>query len=654
MLSDCHRYGMNTANCRARSLIEYFGEHFSHEKCVHCSSFSALFVEYALMNYGLLSSYIMLKIRCDVCIKGPPEMLDVREEADIFMQVLAAHKKQYALSWGNSGYIADSYDDDITRRDVKQRQNVEKLYLKLLVNKIREQSPKYMAIDMLWWQGHARVMESKGYIKEGDEKANVQIKYPELTERGWDFVQSQREESLYIFPEADMLLSGRKRRSFSTFSEWGKGCADPEIRRQRLERRRSNRRPIRERKSKGFKASQKTVRGRLVKLLKLKSRERGVKNHFLNNTEKQTASLHLVSALLAMEPTDCVTSHSRWWVREDGCSPERLIWDHCICKVKLILEIKSNCDDVLDELYELHTEFMTSSRDDNTIKGNVRALKYTSSLFPDDASHEDVMVRKMVVPLHCSLNMLEGDAGWFIVSCSVWIYELTEISFKSILFLSEFILSLPDMLSSKTCFEVGSGVGLVGICLCHVKASKVILSDGDLSTLGNMKLNLKMNQMSTEDDEPVTSECVDSFDHMQIGGIRTEINIISSPQVKCLHLPWECASESVLQGLKPDIILGADVIYGPFCPPHLSIGSSNDYSDGCDSHDVVAACDSASNAGPTEHLMAYISFVIRNANTFNRFLALVNEANLAITDPTGTLQPASLLPYMQSYDRSSI
>ncbi|XP_039155107.1 ATP-dependent DNA helicase Q-like SIM [Eucalyptus grandis] len=243
MLSDCHRYGMNTANCRARSLVEYFGEHFSHEKC-----------------------YL-----CDVCIKGPPEMLDVREEADIFMQVLAAHKKQYALSRGNSGYIADSYDDDITRRDVKQRQYVEKLYLKLLVSKIREQSPKYMAIDMLWWQGLARVMESKGYIKEGDEKAHVQIKYPELTERGWDFVQSQREESLYIFPEADMLLAGRKRRSFSTFSEWGKGWADPEIRRQRLGRRRSNRKP-RERKSKGFKASQKTVRGRLSKLLKLKSK----------------------------------------------------------------------------------------------------------------------------------------------------------------------------------------------------------------------------------------------------------------------------------------------------------------------------------------------------------------------------------------------
>ncbi|KAL3728237.1 hypothetical protein ACJRO7_032910 [Eucalyptus globulus] len=358
--------------------------------------------------------------------------------------------------------------------------------------------------------------------------------------------------------------------------------------------------------------------------------------------EKQTASLHLVSAFLAMEPTVRVMSHAR--LLGGGSvtvDVQRFIWDHCISKAigkchapylknflkKLILEIESNQDDVLDELYNF--------TDENAVKGNVRAFKYIYFLFPDDASCEDAMVRQLVVPLHCSLNMLQGDTGY------IW---------PASPFLSEFILSFPDMFSSKTCFEVsfGSGVGLVGVCLSHVKASKVILSDGDLSTSSNMKLNLKMNQVSTEDDEPVTLEYLDSI------RIRTEIDIISSPQVKCLHLPWEYASESVLQGLKPDIILGVDVIYDPLCLPHLvrvlsilldkrkSIGSSRDYSRGCDSYDVVAACDT------------YISSVIRNANTFDCFLASVDKANLAITDLTRTLQPASLLPYMQSYDRLSI
>ncbi|XP_030534766.1 protein-lysine N-methyltransferase EEF2KMT isoform X1 [Rhodamnia argentea] len=394
--------------------------------------------------------------------------------------------------------------------------------------------------------------------------------------------------------------------------------------------------------------------------------------------EKQTASLHLVSAFLAMEPTDCVLSHAR---SLGGGSVtvdvQRFVWDHCISKAigkchapylkhflkKLILEIEANRDDVLDELYELYTEFMTSLKDENAVKGNVRALKYISFIFPDDASCKDAMVRKLVVPLHCSLNMLEGDTG-----CSIW---------PASLFLSEFILSFPDMFSGKTCFEVGSGVGLVGICLSHVKASKVILSDGDLSTLSNMKLNLKMNQLSTSDDEPESSQCPDSFEPAQIGGIRTEIDIVSSHQVKCLHLPWECASEIELQGSEPDIILGADVIYDPLCLPHLvhllsilvdkskssqfpragcdsAIGNSHDYSNRCNSQDVEAARDRAGNASPTKHPIAYISSVIRNANTFDRFLALVDKANLTVADLTGTFQPASLLPYMQSYDRSSI
>ncbi|TKY52246.1 ATP-dependent DNA helicase Q SIM [Spatholobus suberectus] len=34
MLSDCFRYGMNTSCCRAKTLVAYFGEDFSHQKCL--------------------------------------------------------------------------------------------------------------------------------------------------------------------------------------------------------------------------------------------------------------------------------------------------------------------------------------------------------------------------------------------------------------------------------------------------------------------------------------------------------------------------------------------------------------------------------------------------------------------------------------------
>lgn len=52
--------------------------------------------------------------------------------------------------------------------------------------------------------------------------------------------------------------------------------------------------------------------------------------------------------------------------------------------------------------------------------------------------------------------------------------------------------------------------------------------------------------------------------------------------------------------------------------------------------------------------VAYIASVIRNIDTFNCFLKLAEEANLVIADITEALVPLNLLPYMQSYNRSSI
>jgi Werner syndrome ATP-dependent helicase len=65
---------------------------------------------------------------------------------------------------------------------------------------------------------------------------HVQIKFPEPTKLGLEFLQSSREQPFNVYPEADMLLSVSQPKSYSSFAEWGKGWADPEIRRQRLER----------------------------------------------------------------------------------------------------------------------------------------------------------------------------------------------------------------------------------------------------------------------------------------------------------------------------------------------------------------------------------------------------------------------------------
>ncbi|KAJ6682951.1 S-ADENOSYL-L-METHIONINE-DEPENDENT METHYLTRANSFERASE SUPERFAMILY PROTEIN [Salix koriyanagi] len=411
--------------------------------------------------------------------------------------------------------------------------------------------------------------------------------------------------------------------------------------------------------------------------------------------------LHLISAFLSMEPTETLLSLSRecgGGMVTEGV--QRFIWEHCISNEagekgfgpylknflkKLISEVESRNGTVLDELYEQCGYYMSSLKDNALVKGSARVCKCISFLFPDACELPSCPnSSNLVVPLHCSLNMLEGDTG-----CSVW---------PSSLFLSEFVLSFPDIFSNKSCFEVGSGVGLVGICLSHVKASQVILSDGDLSALSNMKINLELNQLSAETD------VLKRFGEDPNTQVKADMDNKST--VKCFHLPWESATESELQEHLPDIILGADIIYDPSCLPHLvrvlaillkqkkaysqtreeswkgqfqeakhivvngayegksflardlhgsecvTIQNGND--NGTDPRRVVELNGGSSVARLKKRPVAYIASAIRNIDTFNCFLKLAEAANLVITDITEALVPLNLLPYMQSYNRSSL
>ncbi|XP_073114168.1 uncharacterized protein [Elaeis guineensis] len=318
--------------------------------------------------------------------------------------------------------------------------------------------------------------------------------------------------------------------------------------------------------------------------------------------------LYLKSSFLAMEPADYFISLAR---QSDGGSiTERVqtfILEHCINSID---------DDLLIEKNRIY-----------------RQISFLCS-----SGHDDKCLNSMnlVVPLQCSLNMLEGDTG-----CALW---------PSSLFLSELILSYPMTFSNKFCFEVGSGVGLVGVILKHVGASKVILSDGDMSTLENMKLNLELNHLASE---TMASQRICENPNM----------------VECKHLPWESASESELQTYHPDIVLGADIIYDPLYVPHLirvlsvllrplkfcsserKAGDLSCYRCTRTTEDMNG--DNSPNEAK-EAPNAYIAAVIRNMETFNYFLKLAAEASLSVLDVTATMKPKNLLPYMLSYDRSSV
>ncbi|RVW31612.1 ATP-dependent DNA helicase Q-like SIM [Vitis vinifera] len=137
MLSDCFRYGMNTTCCRAKTLVEYFGEDFCHQSCI---------------------------------------------------------------LYGKSSFVDDLYDD-VIYGDVEQQRFMDKLNLRMLVSRIREQFQKFAAIDLLWWRGLARIMEDKGYIREGDDRIHVQIKFPKPTKLGLEFLQSTTEQTFDVIPK---------------------------------------------------------------------------------------------------------------------------------------------------------------------------------------------------------------------------------------------------------------------------------------------------------------------------------------------------------------------------------------------------------------------------------------------------------------------
>jgi predicted nicotinamide N-methyase len=59
----------------------------------------------------------------------------------------------------------------------------------------------------------------------------------------------------------------------------------------------------------------------------------------------------------------------------------------------------------------------------------------------------------------------------------------------------------PDLVKGKKVLEVGAGVGLCGIVAFHLKASKVVLTDGDLNVLTNLRYNVEHNISGKNRDE---------------------------------------------------------------------------------------------------------------------------------------------------------
>uniref|UniRef100_A0ACD5W294 Uncharacterized protein n=1 Tax=Avena sativa TaxID=4498 RepID=A0ACD5W294_AVESA len=345
--------------------------------------------------------------------------------------------------------------------------------------------------------------------------------------------------------------------------------------------------------------------------------------------------LHLKLAFFALEPPARVLALAR---KAGGGSVtpqvQNFILENCIgtnvgggqnyayvetILKKVIAEAELSSEIVTDELYEELGQCMLSKANNSSLNVANKIYKDISFLSPT-YDNDSLNTVSLVARLSCSTNMLEGDTG-----CCLW---------PSSLFLSEFILSFPELFSKKCCFELGSGVGLVGVCLNYVGASKVILTDGDASTLTNMKANMEMNNLYTEDSQ------------------------LFKNKVECKYLSWEEASDKDLWDCERDVVLGADIVYNPSCVPHLvrvlSMLLRGDDGRRHRSVDAAANEETSDVNGATGGRVAYIATVIRNVDTFNCFAKAAADAKLSIVNIASTAAPSSFLPYMLSYDRSSV
>ncbi|CAL4910394.1 unnamed protein product [Urochloa decumbens] len=324
--------------------------------------------------------------------------------------------------------------------------------------------------------------------------------------------------------------------------------------------------------------------------------------------------LHLKLAFLAGEPPACIlalarkagggsiTSHVQNFLLENftGTNVDRRqnsTYTTTIFK-RVISEVELSSGVVIDELYEEFAQRMLSKAKDSLLNRTDYMYKEISFL---SSTYDNVSSRliSVVARLSCSSNMLEGDTG-----CSLW---------PSSLFLSEFILSYPKIFSTKCCFEV-------------------ILTDGDTSTLANMKENMELNNL-----------CIEQED--------SEVLKESKNKVECKYLSWEEVSESDLRGYQPDIILGADIMYDPVSVPHLvRVLSMLLRRDGRQGETKGKSGDEFETEGP----VAYIATVIRNAETFNCFAKSAADARLSAINITSSAAPSDFLPHMLSYDRSSV
>ncbi|KAJ7523909.1 hypothetical protein O6H91_18G067700 [Diphasiastrum complanatum] len=341
-----------------------------------------------------------------------------------------------------------------------------------------------------------------------------------------------------------------------------------------------------------------------------------------------------------------------------------------VLKEVLLAAEQDGCE-VLESLYEEYLCYLLPCKDNKF--GGYKTYTYAAT--NQSQTQNLPSLKDGVVTIRISSNILEGGTG-----CYSW---------PAGLLLTELIFTYRDLFTAKSCLELGSGAGLVGVSLARIQASKVVLTDGDLITLSNLRHNLLINGINVAEHE-IADNVKETSEN--------------SVQVLCKQLCWESAfrNKDEIHAIDAEIILGADLIYDPTTVPDLvsvlvtllssrrasSKPKSGDFTNrehpvssevkvsedsngfwlsqepyqsskhqevrehpGSDTKDSVCSLTKCNRAG---FPVAYFTTAKRNIKTLNFFFNTARAAGLQVLDVTESMQPFHYLQGLCSLDRSSI
>lgn len=127
--------------------------------------------------------------------------------------------------------------------------------------------------------------------------------------------------------------------------------------------------------------------------------------------------------------------------------------------------------------------------------------------------------------------------------------------------LCNYMCSNPDCVEKKRVLEIGAGLGLCGLLAYHLRASSVVMTDGDTDVLAEMRYNVDQNFMS-------------EMEKMKLETVGTNTASLKKPSdiiIPCRQLLWgkkyiESFKRSIAKNMNDhdgsfDVIIASDVIY---------------------------------------------------------------------------------------------